>query len=159
MGRGKLTLLDYFTVPECDCVILRSSGDKITTEVFSDPVSLRSLLNKNAEIRITPPEGYYISSLTLGNENEYEISAEDLLSCSYGQKNGTAVSLFLGEISSDNGEAIDADSGSRSHRDHHALQRKCQGHGRQRLLIDLRYKDTVNDVVQCLYQHRHHHWQ
>ena len=80
-------------LPECDCVILRSSGDKITTEVFSDPVSLRSLLNKNAEIRITPPEGYYISSLTLGNENDYEISAEDLLSCSYGQKNGTAVSL------------------------------------------------------------------
>ena len=96
-------------LPECDCVILRRSGDQITAEDITGPVFFRSLLDKNAELRIAPPEGYYISSLALSNENGYAPSSEDLLSCAYGQKNGTAISLFLSEISPENGQAIDTD--------------------------------------------------
>ena len=94
-------------LPVCDFEIIRHSGELITKDAVIDPIPFRSLLGSDAELRITPPDGYYISSLTLTNESGYRPSDDDLLTCGYAQNTGTAISLFLSEIASDDGTALE----------------------------------------------------
>ena len=53
-------------------------------------------------------------------------------------------------------QRIDTHGGTYSHCNHQVLDRKCHGHGRQRIFTDLCNKDTVYNIIQCLYQHGYH---
>ena len=56
--------------PECTILKVSKSGGSEQKEALSLPTGLKALINPDTEISITPPDGYYISSLSLGSAAE-----------------------------------------------------------------------------------------
>ena len=56
-------------------------------------------------------------------------------------------------------QSIDTNAGTGTHRDHQVLGRECQRNRSQRTFAQPCYEHTVNDIIQCLHQHRGHHGQ
>ncbi len=88
--------------PVCDVTVIESNGSRAEIKE-NNPVPFLPLFASDTELLLTPPEGYYISNVTLTNESGWQNASEPILneSHAYDAKGSTAVSLLFGELLSE----------------------------------------------------------
>lgn len=94
-----------FTPPAAMVTILENGGTETAVTGESELYLLDLILN-NSELRITPPEGYYVADLTLSNGDAMEPSLEPLLTKAHAwdASGGAGLSLFFGELADESYE-------------------------------------------------------
>ena len=118
----------------------------------------------NAQISLTVPDNH--SAVGLGAEEkaagdqteqqEHQIATQGKKDTMLCRSIGTLL-IFLTQRTGK--QCIHAHTGAGSHRYHQILHGKCQRNRCQRILTDTGYKDTVHNIVHCLYQHGNNHRQ